>query len=132
MAYDEQTAERVRKALAGRRDVAAKKMMGGLAFTVKGNMCCSVSGRGGMLIRVGADETVFAKPHVERVKMGARTMSGFVRVQPEGYATDAALKAWIARGLEAVASLPAEKSRKPASAKASKRSAKAPKRRAKT
>jgi len=132
MAYDEQTAERVRKALAGRRDVAAKKMMGGLAFMVKGNMCCSVSGRGGMLIRVGADETVFAKPHVERVKMGTRTMSGFVRVQPEGYATDAALKAWIARGLEAVASLPAEKSRKPASAKASKRSAKAPKRRAKT
>jgi hypothetical protein len=132
MAYDEQTAERVRKALAGRRDVAAKKMMGGVAFMVKGNMCCSVSGRGGMLIRVGADETVFGKPHVERVKMGARTMSGFVRVQPEGYATDAALKAWIARGLDAVASLPAEKSRKPASAKASKRSAKAPKRRAKT
>jgi hypothetical protein len=64
--------------------------------------------------------------------MGARTMSGFVRVQPEGYATDAALKAWIRRGLDAVASLPAEKSRKPASAKASKRSAKAPKRRAKT
>jgi len=131
MAYDEQTAERVRKALAGRRDVAAKKMMGGLAFMVKSNMCCSVSGRGGMLIRVGADERVFAKPHVERVKMGTRTMSGFVRVQPEGYATDAALKAWIARGLDAVASLPAEKSRKPASAKASKRSAKAPKRRAK-
>ena len=84
MAYDEQTAERVRKALAGRRDVTAKKMMGGLAFMVKGNMCCSVSGRGGLLVRVGADEAVFGEPHVERVKMGARTMSGFARVQPEG------------------------------------------------
>jgi TfoX/Sxy family transcriptional regulator of competence genes len=126
MAYDEQTAERVRKVLAGRRDVAAKKMMGGLAFMVKGSMCCSVSGRGGLLIRVGADEGVFGEPHVRRVKMGARTMSGFARVDPEGYATDAALKTWVQRGLDAVASLPADKSRK-----ASKRAASKSKRRAK-
>jgi|SRR5262249_21947378 len=130
MAYDEQTAERVRKVLAGRRDVTAKKMMGGLAFMVKGGMCCSVSGRGGMLVRVGADETVYGAPHVERVKMGARTMSGFARVQPEGYATDAALRKWVQRGLDAVASLPADKVRKPASRKAPKRPAK--KRRGKT
>jgi TfoX/Sxy family transcriptional regulator of competence genes len=128
MAYDEQTAERVRKALAGQRDVTAKKMMGGLAFMVKGSMCCSVSGRGGLLVRVGADEGVFGEPHVRRVKMGARTMSGFARVDPEGYATDAALKAWIKRGLDAVASLPERarpaKARKPASRKAPKRRAK--------
>jgi len=135
MAYDEQTAERVRKALAGRRDVKTKKMMGGLVFMVKGSMCCSVSGRGGLLVRVGADEAVFGEPHVERMKMGARTMSGFARVQPDGYATDAAMKKWIARGLDAVASLPARsragKARKPGSAKPPKRSKKAPKRRAK-
>ena len=107
MAYDEQTAERVRKVLAGRRDVTTKKMMGGLVFMVKGSMCCSVSGRGGLLVRVGADAAVFGEPHVGRVKMGARTMSGFARVQPEGYATDAALKRWVGRGLDAVASLPA-------------------------
>jgi TfoX/Sxy family transcriptional regulator of competence genes len=121
MAYDEATAERVRKVLAGRRDVTTRKMMGGLAFMVKGNMCCSVSGRGGLLVRVGAKEEIFDQPHVERVKMGARTMSGFARVQPEGYATDAALKKWVARGLGAVASLPARS-----------RARKAPKRRAKT
>ena len=125
MAYDEQTAERVHKVLAGRRDVTARKMMGGLAFMVKGNICCSVSGRGGILVRVGADEGVFGEPHVQRMKMGARTMSGFARVDPEGYATDAALKRWIARGLDAVASLPEgarpRKSRKPAPRKAPKR-----------
>lgn len=131
MAYDEQTAERVRKVLSGRRDVTAKKMMGGLAFMVKGGMCCSVSGRGGLLIRVGADEGVFGEPHVRRVKMGARTMSGFARVDPEGYATDAALKRWVQRGLDAVASLPADKGRKPASRKAPKRAAPKSKRRAK-
>ena len=53
MAYDEATAERVRKLLSGRRDVAEKKMMGGLCFMVKGAMCCSVSGQGGLLVRVG-------------------------------------------------------------------------------
>ena len=131
MAYDEQTAERVRKALSGRRDVTAKKMMGGLAFMVKGGMCCSVSGRGGLLIRVGADEGVFGEPHVRRVKMGARTMSGFARVDPEGYATDAALKRWIQRGLDTVASLPADKARKPAAGKAAKRAATKSKRRTK-
>ena len=124
MAYDEATAERVRKALAGRRDVTARKMMGGLAFMVNGNMCCSVSGRGGMLIRTGADEAVFAEPHVQRVKMGARTMSGFARVDPEGYASDAALKKWIKRGLDAVGSLPKGKARKPKSGKAPKGSGK--------
>jgi hypothetical protein len=101
---------------------------------VKGNMCCSVSGRGGLLVRVGADESVFGEPHVQRVKMGARTMSGFARVQPEGYATDAALKTWVARGLDASASLRAHsragKSRKPAARKPASR--KVPKRRAKT
>ena len=131
MAYDEQTAERVRKVLAGRRDVATKKMMGGLVFMVKGNMCCSVSGRGGLLVRVGGDEAVFGEPHVGRMKMGARTMSGFARVQPEGYGGDAALRKWVQRGLDAVANLPAKKTRKPASGKRPKRSAKAPKRRAK-
>jgi TfoX/Sxy family transcriptional regulator of competence genes len=131
MAYDEETAERVRRVLSGWRDVTAKKMMGGLAFMVKGGMCCSVSGRGGMLIRVGADEGVFGEPHVRRVKMGARTMSGFARVDPEGYATDAALKKWVQRGLDAAASLPAGKARKPASRKAPKRAATKSKRRAK-
>jgi hypothetical protein len=108
MPYDERTAERVRKALAGRRGVTEKAMMGGLCFMLDGNMCCAVSGRGGMLVRVGADEKVFGQPHVERVKMGARTMSGFARVNPDGYATDAALKKWVGRGIDVAAALPAK------------------------
>jgi len=108
MPYDERTAERVRKALAGRRGVTEKAMMGGLCFMLDGNMCCAVSGRGGMLVRVGADEKVFGQPHVERVKMGARTTSGFARVNPDGYATDAALKKWVGRGIDVAAALPAK------------------------
>jgi hypothetical protein len=93
MAYDEETAARVRKVLSGRRDVVEKKMMGGLSFMADGAMFCSVSGRGGLLVRGGAEaqEGVLREPHVQPVGMGKRMMTGFVRVAPEGYRTDAAL-----------------------------------------
>jgi len=91
-------------------------MMGGLCFMVSGNMCCTVSGRGGMLIRIdkAAQARMLAEPHVQPMEMGARIMQGFVRVSPEGYRTDAALKKWVGRGLAAVAALPAKPVRKPA------------------
>ena len=108
MAYDEETAGRVRKLLSRRPDVTEKKMMGGLCFMVKGRMCCSVSGRGGLLVRVGAEaqQSMLAEPHVLPMEMGRRTMTGFVRVAPEGYQTEAALKTWLKRGLDVVATMP--------------------------
>ena len=53
MAYDEATAARLRKLLSARSDVVEKQLMGGLCFMVGGHMCCAVSGRGGLLVRVG-------------------------------------------------------------------------------
>ena len=119
MAYDERTAERVRTVLAGRRDVVEKRLMGGLTFMVKGSMCCSVSGRGGLLVRVGASahQDALAAPHVRPVEMRGKAVVGFVRVAPEGYRTDAALRKWIARALDFVATLPAKPSRKTAARK---------------
>jgi TfoX N-terminal domain len=106
MAYDEKTAERVRKVLAARRDVVERKLMGGLCFMVGGSMCCSVSGRGGLLIRVGAQAhaRMLGEPQVRPMEMRGRTMTGFVRVAPEGYGTAAALRKWIDRGIIAAAS----------------------------
>src|SRR5215471_17497439 len=108
MAYDEATAERVRKLLARRRGAAEKKLMGGLAFMVNNAMCCSVSGRGGLLVRVGPEghERAMAEPHVEPVVMRGRPVVGFVRVRPDGYRTDAMLRRWVERGLDFVATLP--------------------------
>jgi TfoX/Sxy family transcriptional regulator of competence genes len=115
MAYDEETAERVRKLLSGRRDVVAKTMMGGLCFMVSGSMCCVVSGKGGLLVRVGPDgfARALAEPHVEPMEMRGRIMTGFVRVAPEGFRTDAALKKWIERGVAFVTAMPADKTKKP-------------------
>jgi hypothetical protein len=103
MAYDVITAERVRDALSGRSDVAEKRLMGGLCFMVQGSMCCSVSARGGLLVRVDPDarERMLAEPHVAPMEMRGRVAKGFVRVASEGYRTAASLKKWIARGIAA-------------------------------
>ena len=108
MAYDEATAERVRCALSGQSNVVERKMMGGLKFMLKGNMLCSVSGRGGLLIRVGEKdrEAALKEPHVQPMKLGARTLAAFVLVDPAGYRTNAALRKWLQRGLDFLATLP--------------------------
>ena len=124
MAYDEKTAARIRKLLSGQDELVEKKMMGGLCFMVKNRMCCSVSGKGGMLVRVGpeAHPSVLGEPHVQPMEMRGRMMTGFVRIAPEGYRTDAGLKKWVRRGLDFVASMPASApARKMPRAKAAKR-----------
>ena len=105
MAYDENTAERVRRVLAGRRDIVEKKLMGGLSFMASDVMCCSVSGRGGLLVRVRPDtrERWLGEAHAQPADIGGRRMTGFIRVSPEGYQTDAGLKKWVERGLAAAA-----------------------------
>lgn len=119
MAYDEAAAERIRKLLSRRRGIAEKRLMGGVCFTVNGNMCCAVSVRGGILVRVGADAypRMLVEPHVEPLEMRGRPVTGFVRVGPDGYRTDTALKTWVQRGLDFVATLPAKPSRKTATRK---------------
>ena len=64
----------VRHLLADRHDVAEKKMMGGLMFMVKGGMCVVVSGRGGLMVRVGPDAAAKLRdrPHVQPMRMRGR------------------------------------------------------------
>jgi hypothetical protein len=45
LAYDEELAGRIRDLIAGERGVAEKKMFGGLAFLVDGNMSVAASGQ---------------------------------------------------------------------------------------
>ncbi|WFU73609.1 TfoX/Sxy family protein [Bradyrhizobium sp. CB2312] len=120
MAYDEGTAARVRKLLARQRHVA-EKMMGGLCFMVDNVMCCTISGRGGMLFRVGpeAHARMLKEPHTSPMEMRGRIMTGFVRVSDEGTRTDAGLKIWVKRALDFVATMPA----KPPAKRAAPRSA---------
>jgi TfoX/Sxy family transcriptional regulator of competence genes len=102
MAFDEQLATRVRKLLSRHRNVVERKMMGSLAFMVDGSMACAVNATG-LLIGVTANERerTLSLQHVSPMKVGTRTMSGFVRVAVEGLRSEAGLSKWIERGLQA-------------------------------
>ena len=108
MAYDEELANRIRELVAGEDGVVEKRMFGGLAFLIGGNMSVSVSGQGGLLLRVDPAETeaLLAKPHAEPFVMRGRAMDGWLRVAPEGVATKRELQRWVARGVAYARSLP--------------------------
>jgi TfoX/Sxy family transcriptional regulator of competence genes len=109
MAYDEGLAERLRDVFTERDDVNEKKMFGGIAFMVRGNMCCGIVGDD-LMARVGpdADADALARPHARPMNFTGHTMKGFVYVAPEGVAEDEDLRAWVDRALEFVLTLPAK------------------------
>jgi TfoX/Sxy family transcriptional regulator of competence genes len=107
VAYDEVLAERVRDALALREELGERRMFGGIAFMLAGNMACGVLGED-LIVRVGPneDERALAEPHTRPFDFTGRPMKGFVVVSPEGTATDEALAEWVESGADLAASLP--------------------------
>ena len=110
MAYDEELAERIRRALAGRQGVSEKRMFGGIAFMLRGNMCCGIV-RDQLMVRVGPEryDDALARPHARPMDFTGRAMKGMVYVGPEGLRSDADLNAWLRRGVEFAATLPPKK-----------------------
>ena len=109
MAFDEAVAGRVRKALAGSQDVLEKRMFGGVAFMVRGNMCCGVIGDR-LMLRVGpvGYDTALSRPHAKPMDFTGRPMKGMIYVEPAGFASPMDLKRWIERAMEFTLSLPAK------------------------
>jgi TfoX/Sxy family transcriptional regulator of competence genes len=110
MAYDEDLAQRIRDLLAGETDLSEKRMFGGLAFLVAGNMAVAASGQGGLLARVDPQEgeTLVSEPHVAPMEMRGRELSGWLRVDSEGLATNDELGPWVQRSVAYARSLPAK------------------------
>ena len=105
VAYDEALAERIR-ALAGEQPgLTEKKMFGGLAFLVGGNMAIAASGQGGVLVRVDPAESdaLVAGSNAEVAVMRGRPMPGWLRVEVEN---DAELADWVDRGVTYARGLP--------------------------
>lgn len=111
MAYDEDLANRIRELIAGEPDLTEKKMFGGLAFLIGGNMSVAASGQGGLMVRVDPDDTdaLVAKPHAGPFEMRGRSMQGWLRVSAEGLRTKRELEPWVRRGVEYARSLPAKR-----------------------
>lgn len=74
-------------------------MFGGLSFMIDDNLAVSASNQGDLLLRCDPDDVdgFLAEPHVRWAEMRSRRMSkGWLRVDPEGYATDDDLARWVA------------------------------------
>jgi TfoX/Sxy family transcriptional regulator of competence genes len=111
MAYDEDLADRIRELVVGETDLTEKKMFGGLAFLIGGNMAVAASGQGGVMVRVDpakSDELV-ATTNARLVEMRGRPMQGWLRVDLEHLRTKRQLTEWAERGTAYAHSLPAKR-----------------------
>jgi hypothetical protein len=110
MAYDEDLAERIRQALDGEAGITEKRMFGGLAFLVGGNMAVAASGQGGLMVRIDPSdaEVLTQDPHARRMEMRGREMDGWLRVESAGAESAQDLQRWVETGLTYARSLPAK------------------------
>jgi len=110
MPYDELLAQRIRNLAAGTPKLTEKKMFGGLAFLVGGNMAIAASGQGGILVRVDPEQSsaLVAKTPAEVMVMRGNPMDGWLRVAAEDVRTKQSLASWVKRGMGYAASLPAK------------------------
>jgi TfoX/Sxy family transcriptional regulator of competence genes len=107
VAYSEELAQRIRDVIGGRDGVTERKMFGGIAWMIDGNMACATMGED-LLVRLDRDDAdrILAEPHVGLMRMGERTMRGFFTVDAAGIADDAQLAGWVDAGAAYAASLP--------------------------
>jgi TfoX/Sxy family transcriptional regulator of competence genes len=108
VAYDEELADWIRELVAEVPGVTEKKMFGGLAFLVGGNMAVAASGQGGVMVRVDpADsERLVATTDARLMEMRGRSMQGWLRVDPEHVRTKRQLGRWVRLGTSYACSLP--------------------------
>ena len=107
MAFDEKLAARLRKQLDEVPGVVEKRMFGGIAFLLNGNMCVGVH-KDALIVRLAPDATEAAlrRPHARVFDLTGKPMKGWVLVAPDGIKTAASLKKWVAQGVDYAGSLP--------------------------
>ncbi|MBI3583657.1 MAG: TfoX/Sxy family protein [Nitrospinae bacterium] len=101
MAYNEQLAEKVRKALSHQKTVEEKKMMGGLTFMMNGKMCVGVH-TDEIMCRIDPDIQNEALRHKGSRIMDftGKPMRGFVFVKKESIKTAKDFNYWIQLALD--------------------------------
>jgi TfoX/Sxy family transcriptional regulator of competence genes len=109
MAYDNDLAERIRELVATEHGVDERRMFGGLAFLVNGNMSVAASSKGGLLVRVPPDETeaLTADDRVRPMVMAGQPRRGWLYVAADAD-QDAWVEEWVSRGVAYARSLPAK------------------------
>jgi hypothetical protein len=111
VAYDEELADRIRELLGGEALLTEKKMFGGLAFLIAGNMAVAASGQGGVLVRVDPErsDTLVATTNARLMEMRGKRMQGWLRVAADDVRTKRQLARWVGMGARYARSLPAKR-----------------------
>lgn len=109
MAYDEQLAARIHKALARRKSIEEKKMFGGVGFLLNGNMCVGVW-KDSLIVRLDQEtaENGLLEAHVRPFDITGRPMKGWLLIEPAGIADEHGLQRWVRAALRYVGKLPAK------------------------
>jgi len=109
MAYDEAVADQVHRILKRRRGITERKMFGGIAFMLHGNMVCGVSKKD-LVLRLGKDRAAKAlsEPHTCEMDFTGKVIKTMVYVSPSGYQSEDKLQSWLELAIDYVKSLPAK------------------------
>ena len=107
MAHDDGLSQRIREMLENEPCVDEKRMFGGLAFMVNGNMSVGVT-NADLMVRVGPDdyESALAEPYARPMDFTGKPLRGFVYVDAKGYESDEGLAKWVDKGVSYALSLP--------------------------
>ena len=111
MAYDEDLADRIRGLLEGEADLTEKKMFGGLAFLIGGNMAVAASGQGGLLVRADPDtsDALLTSTGVGPMEMRGKQMKGWLRVDTDAVRAERQLERWVRLGVGYARTLPGKR-----------------------
>lgn len=109
MAIDPEIYEILARDLAATPDIAEKKMFGGVAFMLAGNMLCGVH-KNGAMYRVGKDNhaAALSLDGVDHMAFTGRKMGGFVDASRDALEDDAIRGELLSLALSFVATLPAK------------------------
>ncbi len=112
MAYDEKLAERMRRALAPRRNVVERKMFGGVCFMVDDHMACGIV-MDMLMVRLSAEAAAASlkEKHVRPMDFTGKPLKGFLYIAADGLKTAAQLRKWVERAVAHAESLPVKKRR---------------------
>jgi hypothetical protein len=107
LAFDEALARRVRSRLRHHPDIAEKRMFGGLAFVLNGNMCCGIHQQA-LIVRLhpAHADLALARPHTRVFDLSGRPMKGWVLVDAAGLDDERVLGKWLGIALDYAGSLP--------------------------
>ncbi|RYH10644.1 TfoX/Sxy family protein [Tropicimonas sp. IMCC6043] len=108
MPYSELNAETMREDLGMEPGLSEKRMFGGIAFLLHGNMVCGVIGEGAMF-RVGKErEAAALELGAQPLSFTGRKMGGMVELDAGAFADDDLRRSLVEMSLLNAASLPAK------------------------